>query len=279
MARVLATIDFSVESQVQRALQLQLIDRAGARGREKKKSPAPAFRARRRWRRRLLVAIGGALALLLAMVFLYPGGPAVAAQSIGNGVKLVVLGAYSTARQVEAFVTGRPPPDPGDGWHVSIFPGHGAGGNAPPGTNPTVESVASFEEAQRRTAFSLRAPDYLPPGYILREIKLAPVLTGLETLLFSSNPNAFLFYEGPGPDIVIVQQSVGPQPGGDPSIAVGQAVGLITDGPLVEVDLNGRTAAWADDCLLLWEENGISYEVGGPGLSLDEAVRIAESLE
>jgi hypothetical protein len=226
-----------------------------------------------------LMAIGGALALLVATVFLYPGGPAVAAQSIGDGVKLVVLGAYSTARQVEAFVTGRPPPDPDDGWHVSVFPGHGVGGNAPPGTNPTVESVASFEEAQRLTAFPLQAPDYLPPDYVLGEIKLAPVLTGLGTLLFSSNPNAFLFYEGPGPDIVIVQQSVGPQPSGDPSIVVGQAVGLITDGMLVEVDLNGRAAVWADDCLLLWEENGVSYEVGGLGLSLDEAVRIAESLE
>jgi hypothetical protein len=279
MARVLATIDFSGESRAQHALRLRLIDRAEARGGEKQASPTPAFRPRRRWRRRLLTAIGGTLALLVAMVFLYPGGPAVAAQSIGNGVKLVVLGAYSTARRAEAFVTGRPSEDLDDGWHVSIFPGHGVGGNAPPGTNPTVESVASFEEAQRRTAFPLRAPDYLPQGYILREVKLAPVLTGLGTFLFSSNPNAFLFYEGPGPDIVIIQQSVGPQPSGDPSVVVGQAVGLITDGPLVEVDLNGRTAAWADDCLLLWEENGVSYEVGGLGLSLDEAVRIAESME
>jgi hypothetical protein len=279
MARALATIDFSVESRVRHALRSRLIDRAGARGGEKKGSPAPAFRPRRRGWRRLLMAVGGALALLLAMVFLYPGGPAVAAQSIGNGVKLVVLGAYSTARQVEAFVTGRPPPDLDDGWHVSMFVGHRAGGNAPPGTYPTVESVASFEEAQRHIAFPLRAPDYLPPGYILSEIKLAPVLTGPGTLLFSSNPNAFLFYEGPGPDVVIVQQSVGPQPGGDPNIVVGQAVGLITDGTLVEVDLNGRTAVWADDCLLLWEEDGVSYEVGGLGLSLDEAVRVAESLE
>jgi hypothetical protein len=279
MARLLATVDFSVESRERHALRLRLIDRARAWGGEKKESPARAFRLRRRRGHRLLVVIGGALVLLLAMVFLYPGGPAVAAQSIGNGIKMVVLGAYSTAQQAEAFVTGRPPPDPDGGWHISIFPGHGVGGNAPPGTNPAVESVASFEEAQRRTAFSLRAPDYLPPGYVLREIKLAPVLTGPGTLLFSSNPNAFLFYEGPGPGIVIIQQSVGPQPGGNSSVAVGQVVGLVTDGPLVEVDLSGRTAAWADDCLLLWEENGISYEVGGPGLSLDEAVRIAESLK
>lgn len=279
MARVLTAIDFSIESRVQHALRRQLIDRAEAWGGEKEESPTPAFRPRRRWRRGLLMAISGALALLVAMVFLSPGGPAVAAQSIGTGVKLLVLGAYSTARQVGAFVTGQLPPDPGDGWHVSIFPGYGVGGDAPPGTNPTVESVEGFEEAQRLTTFPLRAPGYLPQGYILREIRLAPVLTGIEELLFSSNPNAFLFYEGPGPDIVIVQQPVGPQPGSDSSVAVGHAVGFVTNGILVEVDLNGRTAAWADDRLLLWEENGVSYNVGGLDLSFDEAVRIAESLE
>ena len=39
-------------------------------------------------RRRLLIGIGSALALLLVMMFLYPGGPTVFAQGIGNGAQI-----------------------------------------------------------------------------------------------------------------------------------------------------------------------------------------------
>ena len=46
-----------------------------------------------------------------------------------------------------------------------------------------------------------------------------------------------------------------------------------------EVDLDGRTAVWIDSHSLTWEVDDISYTVGGLDLSLDEAIRIAESLE
>jgi hypothetical protein len=278
LAHTLAMVDFSAESRVRHTLRRRLLNRSEAReGWRERKGSLVKTHPRKRLRRRLLVAIGGTLALLLVMMFLYPGGSAVAAQSISDGVKLIVLGTYSTAQRVEAFVTGQPPPD--DDWDVSLFPGCGVGGNGLPGTNPTVESVVDFDEAQELTSFHLRAPGYLPEGYTLQEIKLAPIWTWPGALLFPSDPNAFLFYEGPSPDIVIVQQPVGPQPSGDPNVTVGQVVGFLTNGTLEGVDLDGRTAAWADDRLLMWEEGGVSYMVGGLGLSLDEAIRIAESLE
>jgi hypothetical protein len=275
LARTLATTDFSAESQVQHALRRRLLNETQTQEGWPERRNMRIY-AQRRLRRRLLVTISGALALLLAVMLLRPGGPAAAAQSIGDGVKLIVLGAYSKAQRIEAFVTGRPPPD--DDWQVDT-PVCTFGGNGPPGTSPTVESVASSEEAQEMISFHLRAPACLPEGYTLREIKLAPVWTGAGALLFTSNPNAFLFYKGPSADIVIVQQPVGPQPSGDPNVAVGTAVGFLTDGTLEEIDLGGRTAAWANNRILMWEEDGVSYMVGGLDLGLEEAICIAASLE
>lgn len=91
----------------------------------------------------------------------------------------------------------------------------GFGGNVLPGVDPIVRWTADFEEAQEVTPFHLRAPGYLPDGDTLRGIKLAP-------------GNAFLFYGGPGHDIILIQASVGPQPSDDPNLAVGVKTGWVT---------------------------------------------------
>jgi len=275
VACILAATDWSGESQVRTALRRKLLNRIDAR--EGRKDIAMKTYPHYGLRRRLLIGIGSALALLLVMMFLYQGGPTVFAQGVGNGAKLIVLGAYSTAQQVEARVTGKPLPD--DAWHISIFPGYGEGGNGFPGTNPTVRSVADLKEAQKIVSFQIKTPGYLPEGYVLREIELAPIWTGPGALLFPSAPNVYLFYGELGSDIVVVQKPVGPQPGSPPDTEVGTSVGLMTNGTLEEVDLDGRKAAWADGRLLMWEANGISYLVAGPKLSLDEAIRIAKSLK
>ncbi len=229
------------------------------------------------WRRRLLGAIGSSLVLLAALMFLIPGGPTVAAQGIEQGAKLIVLGAYSTSQQIEANVTGHPLPD--DGWDVTLWPGAGIGGNSLPGANPTVRSVADLQEAQKLAAIQIKAPAYLPEGYRLREIKLGPIWTGAGAWVLPNNPNVFMFYGGPGKDIVLVQQPVGTQPTLDASAEIGRSVGFGTNGRLEEVKVRGHTAAWANDNSLMWEEDGMSYLVGGPQLSLAEATHIAESLK
>ncbi len=277
LARTLIVTDFSHESREEHRLRWRLLERldSPAVQRSRKESvfkPTPPLSVRRR----LLASITVALAILLAVTFLFPGGPVAAAQSIANGVKLIVLGTYTTAQQIESIITGEPLPD--DTWNIVLFPGVGVGGNGPPGTYPTVSSVKDLEEAQELTLFHIREPAYLPEGYILKEIKLAPVWTGLGDLLFPINPNVFFFYVGPDQDIVIVQQPVGPQPIGESGVVAGNFIGFATNGTLVEVEMNGHIAAWADDRLLIWEQDGVSYMVGGIGLNLEEAIRIATSL-
>ncbi len=276
LARTLAATDFSSESRVRVVFRRRWLDRVDTQEADKEPLIRPYLLHPGVQRRRLWAAMCSALALLLVLTFFYPGGPTVAAQSIGNGARLIVLGAYSTAQKVEAYVTGQPLPE--DSWHVQVFPGYGVGGNGLPGTNPIVRSTADLQEAQKLTTFHIRTPGYLPAGYNLQEIKLAPIWTGAGAWVVAQNPNAFSFYRGPGPDIAIVQQPVGPEVSHDPNVAVGVIVGFLTNGTLEEVKVRGHTATWADDHLLMWEEDGISFVVSGPRLTLDEAIHIAESL-
>ena len=277
-AHVLAKTDFSHESQERQSVRRRLLNSFDApavlsdRGKQTEK-PIQANRLRRR----LLVSITSALVLLLAISFMYPRGPAEAAQRITEGLKIIVLGAYTTAERIESVVTGQPMPD--DSWDVSLFPGVGVGGNGLPGTHPEVHSFEDLTTAQEITSFHIQVPGYLPNDYRLKEIKLAPIWTGAGALLFPSNPNAYLFYVGPGPDVVIAQQPVGPQSIDDSGATVGQVIGFATNGTIVEVNMNGNTAAWVDDRLLIWEQGGLSYMVGGLSLNLEEAIRIATSIK
>ena len=274
VAHRLASTDFSRESRSRLALRHRLLSRLDARENLRKEKPMKTY-PQLRLRRPLLVAIGVALVLLVAEMLLYPGGPAAAAYNVSTNVKLIVLSAYSRAQQIEATVTGKPMPD--DGWDISLFKGAGVGGNGPPGTNPEVRSVTTLEEAQVLVSFRIRLPEYLPEGYALREAKVAPVWTGPGALLFPSNPGAYLFYGGPGADIAIVQIPVGQIPSSEPHVAAGTFFTFGTNGPVEEVTFNEHPAAWATN-VLNWEENGIGYLVGGPEMSLEQALQIAESL-
>jgi hypothetical protein len=278
LARRLAAADLSGESQVRQPLRRRLLEHADAPGgwQPRKESLTNTFQSLS-LRRRLGLMIAGALALLLAIMLSYPGGPAAAAERLADGLKLIVLGANSTAQQAEAFVTGKPLPD--DLWHIPIFPGYGVGGNAPPGIVPEVVTASDLEAAQALTIFDIRVPGYLPEGYTLRQVKVAPLWSGLGAQLFPNYPSAFLFYSGPGADIAIVQQPVGSRPGPTSNTAVGTSVSFMTNGELEEVRFDGHVAAWADGRLLMWEQAGINYTVAGAELDLETARRIAESLK
>ena len=208
-----------------------------------------------------------AIAALVIAVSVVAFVPSVQAQ-VGDAIQRVALGAYSSAVQVVPQIRGESQPLPADMWIVRTEIGN-FGGNAPPGVDPAVRSVADFEEAQASTNFHLRAPTDLPEGYILREVKLAPI---------GGTHWAFLFYSGPDHDIIVVQMLVGPQPSDEPNVAVSVAVGLVTDGTLEEVDFDGRPAVWADDHSLMWEADGISYMVGGLDLDPEQTLQIARSL-
>ena len=265
LARTLATTDFSVESRVRQALRRRLLNQVGTReGWQQRKEYV--MRAFFRQRHPAVILAAVVLAALLIITLAWPGALTAAAQGVYNVIQRIVVGPYTQAVQVEfQGEPGAPGSLPPDMWHVKTEIGN-FGGNVLPGVEPAVRSVTDFEEAQELASFQLRAPGYLPEGYTLREIKLPP-------------GNAFLFYGGTAHDIILVQMQVGPQPSDDPNVAVGVFSGFMTSGTLEEVELDGQPAAWANNHSLRWEADGISYTVGGLDLSLDEAIRIAESLE
>jgi hypothetical protein len=266
LARTLTAIDFSPESRVRPALRRRLLNRVDAReGWHPRKEYTMHTLRTFFWQRRFAMLAAVVLAVLLAVTLAWPGAVTAAAQGIYHVIQHIVVGPNTEAVQIELQGEPRQPqPLPPDMWAVRTEIG-AFGGNVLPGGDPTVRSVADFEEAQKLTSFHLRAPGYLPEGYALREIQLAP-------------GNAFLFYAGTGHDIILIQSLVGPQPGDDPNVAVGVKSSFVTNGTLEEVALNGRPAAWTDNHSLMWEADGISYTVGGLDLSLDEAIHVAESL-
>ncbi len=213
---------------------------------------------------------GFALAALAALVIAISAVafvPSVRAQ-VGEVIRRITLGAYSSAEQVEFQEEGTPRPLSADTWIVRTEIGR-FGGNVLPGVDPTVRSVSNFEEAQASTSFYLRSPADLPEGYALREVNLAPI---------GGTHWALLFYSGPDHDIIIVQMPGGSRPSTEPNVTVAIRNGLITDGTLEEVDFDGRLAVWADGHSLMWEADDISYMVGGLDLSLEQALQIARSL-
>ena len=202
------------------------------------------------------------------MLSLYPGGAVAAAENLYKTIRSIILGEYSRALQVEPWNANDPASIPSDVWIVHTEIGNFAG-NAPPGVEPMVRSVTSWEDAQAVASFHLVVPTYLPKGYTSREAKLAPI--GGTYWVIS-------FYGSAAHDIVIVQMPVGPQPSNNPDASVSIGTMLGTEDTLEDVDLDGRKAAWADGHTLMWEADGSSYIVGGLDVTLDEAKRIARSL-
>lgn len=188
--------------------------------------------------------------------------------AIVDVINRIVLGQNTFILQVdpEAIVTPRTVPP--DFWKIRTEIGNFAG-NAPKGVKPIVRSVNSFEEAQILTNFHLLNPVELPVGYSLREVKLAPI---------GSTFWAILFYEGSGHEIVVAQMPGGPQFIDDPKVLSVVVTGVLTDGSLEEVDFLGNPAVWIEGHSLLWENNGISYEVGGLDLDIQQVMSIAQSM-
>jgi len=275
LARDLATTDFSPESQVRRPLRRQLINRCGAREERRRRKESPM----RTWlsRRRPVFTLAGALLVaILVVTLVWPGVLAAAAQEIAEFVRDLRLGEYTWIRQVspEGAIPTEPTPlvTPevelrGDLWIVRTSIGNFAGDLLP---GQDVLRLDTFDEAQAAAPLSLRQPGDLPAGYALREAMVAPM------------DWVFFFYDGTNGEIVLVQipvyEQVVEQSANQVDVTV-VGVGMLTDKPIEEVQLNGRPAGWIDGYGLMWEADGVSYTLGGVNLSLEKTTRIAESLE
>ena len=185
-----------------------------------------------------------------------------------DAIRSIVIGPNTDAWQIVPQADSDPRPLPPDVWVIHTEIG-GFGGNAPPGVDPIVQSLDTFDEAQGLTDFHLRQPTDLPEGFAFREAKLAPI---------GGTSWAILFYRGPGDEIIVAQMPGGPQPSDNPNVLSSIKSGVLTDGTLEEVDFDGQVAAWIDGHSLLWESEGISYQIGGLDLSLQQVMDIARSL-
>jgi hypothetical protein len=266
-ARALAAADFSRESTQRLQLRTRLLAQpvVGADNlRSLKEVLLNAFRVRPAVFKTLTVV----LALIFLLNILFPGHIASAARALQATIEQIVLGPNTTVIQVATQVPGQPRPLPSDIWVIRTDIGN-FGGNVAPGQDTTVRTVLNLAEAQASFDFHLVTPAALPKGYTLREIKLAPI---------GGTAEAILFYSGPGHDIILAEVLGGPQVSTDPNTLITVVTGVITDGSLESTELDGRLAAWMDGHTLLWESNGISFELGGLDLNLDAAKDLARSL-
>jgi hypothetical protein len=215
-------------------------------------------------KRRVVLAILSMLIIVLLTMTFVPSVRAAVVYILSK----IVLGPNTVAMQTYPSSERNPRTLPEDMWIIRTEIGNFAG-NAPSGVKPIVRSVHELVDAQTLLDYQLKVPTELPVGYTLREVKLAPL--GVTAW-------AILFYNGPGHEIIIAEMPGGPQPSKDPDVAIAVKTGLLTDGIIEEVNLDNKLAAWIDGNTLLWEENGVSFEVGGLDLNLQEAITIARSL-
>jgi len=223
-----------------------------------------------------MATVAIAAALLVVVVFAWPGALTTAAQGFEAFMQRLVLGEHTTEQQVpeKATPTRRPTPAAplvaerqGDAWiiHTEIGSFHSPGGL--PGRDNNIQEFESFADTAFALPFKLHSPAYLPAGYTFREAVVTPLY------------RTFLFYEGPAGDIVFLQMPVGEQPDDDPMTNLYAVVEMFTDEPLESVHVGETPAVWVGTRGLMWEAEGTNFILGGAGLGRQEAIRIAESLE
>ena len=298
LAHTLATIDFSVGSDLRHTLRRRLlaqINTGAATGQ------AGEHTSRRDgWHRRVVLTLAACLfTVFLTITLASPVALKTVAQSAKELVRKLVVGPHTYVESVvpkdlPAQLEKSPSTPKGgkgdDHWSFQTSIGR-SGGSVPDGREPSMRHFGTFDEAQLVIPYTLYQPDYLPEGYALRGAVAAP------------DDTLFLFYDGPGGEIILQQTSVRTQvikkletrvewqEDGSPITwenevvvekqVVHASVG-VTPELIEKVHLkNGQRAAWIEGNTqhLVWEANGISFALGGANLSRDEAIRIAESLK
>jgi len=277
LARTLATTDFSAESRMRQALRRRLLNRIGTREgwyRQKEYIMRTFFR-----KLRLVVALASAvLAAFLVVALAWPDALTAMAQSIRDFVQILSVGEHTTVYQVDPdSAASRPQWTPSARPRVELrwtirTPIGDYSNHAAFGQDPTVHYCSTFDEAQTITPFRLRQPDYIPEDYAFLDAMVPPPPAN----------EAFLFYKSPDDKIVLIEMPVYTRVEviDETTMTVaGVWFGLTTEEPVEEVTLNGQRAAWVEGYGLVWEAEDIICILGGPDLSLEEAIRIAKSLE
>lgn len=156
----------------------------------------------------------------------------------------------------------------GRAWSYS-FEGHNFGGCCADGVR---NEIVSLEQALTEAGYPLMLPGYVPNGYSMAEIRLmGPPPYGV-----------FVIYEGPAGRVGLSQSKGGytAQDVDEYTVEVdAQASAIVTEGSMEDVLVGDITAALIDGTSVMWEENGVSLHLIGPGLDTATLLQIAESLE
>lgn len=285
VARMLAETDFSDESKVHGSLKRQLLSLIESEGEVRSEAYGWLSSGFAQLKHRPVVLMGGVfLVLILALAVSFPESIAAAAQGAFHTLQYLVLGENSAIMQVDSISELPPYPiaDP-HRWSISTEIGN-FGGNLPPGYDITIRSYSSLAEAEQQLDRSIRTPAFLPAGFQLRDIKLTP--SGAPVYVF-------LFYSGPGSDIILEQHLLGERPIDKSddyigiesgSVTVTETVSttfsmVVTDETVEKLRFNGQPGVWIGGNRLVWEHNSMGYTVGGLDLTLEEAIDIAESIQ
>ena len=122
--------------------------------------------------------------------------------------------------------------------------------------------------ASQLAGFGVLSPAYLPDGYQPEDI--SKVWTVIHE---ASEVRASISYKGQEESSFLTIEEFQHQPGQSK---------LVESQEIVDVTVRGQSGVWVPDGhtknLLVWEKNGITYLVISHDLSLDEVLKVAESL-
>lgn len=125
--------------------------------------------------------------------------------------------------------------------------------------------------ASQQAGFSVLSPAYVPAGYVPGDEK--NVTGGWEIAHQNGSVSAMTRYQNLADKSFFVVEELKYEQGQPRTVERPQ---------IVDVTVRGQSGAWMPDnggkSTLAWEENGITFLVVGNHISLDEALKIAESL-
>jgi hypothetical protein len=125
--------------------------------------------------------------------------------------------------------------------------------------------------ASQITGFTVLAPSYVPAGYTPGDEK--NITGGWEIAQVNGGVSAMTRYESQTDKSFFVVEELKYEQGQPTTVERPQ---------IVDVTVRGQPGAWMPDdggkSTLAWDENGITYLIVGNKLTLDEALKVAESL-
>lgn len=157
----------------------------------------------------------------------------------------------------------------GRAWSYS-FEGINFGGCCADGMR---NEAVSLEQAIAEADRTIMLPGFVPDGYALVEVRL----------LGHPPYSLFAVYEGTDGRLGFYQSSggvIGSKQLNETTVELdARASAIITDGVIEEIAVGDVIAALMEGYKMVWEENGVTFQLIGPGLDVEMLVKIAESLE